>query len=150
MRIYWTGIVLIVILLTVAGGALLAADPEQREGQKSNVSTDLNKDLNAKSVTPTPTVEGLEKTKVTRATTIGDGEVGTPLKRRGRQPRLEETGLRTVTNPEPDEDEEKIEICHKPDSPAEKTLLVGESSVADHLAHGDVMGPCGSVTPTAP
>ena len=36
----------------------------------------------------------------------------------------------------------KVTICHKPGTPAEKTMQVPESAVAGHLAHGDVEGSC--------
>ena len=36
----------------------------------------------------------------------------------------------------------KVTICHKPGTPAEKTMQVPASAVAGHLAHGDVLGPC--------
>lgn len=40
-------------------------------------------------------------------------------------------------------------ICHKPLTPAEQTLQVAESAVPGHLGHGDAMGPCLEVTPSA-
>jgi hypothetical protein len=54
----------------------------------------------------------------------------------------------------------KISICHKPGTPAEKTLLLPASAIPGHLGHGDVLGPCSGpsiqptstppITPTAP
>lgn len=35
------------------------------------------------------------------------------------------------------EKEDKVAICHKPNSKAEKTIEVSESAVASHLSHGD-------------
>jgi hypothetical protein len=44
---------------------------------------------------------------------------------------------------EPGEDATaKVEICHQPGTPAQQTLAVSESDVADHLAHGDSLGAC--------
>ena len=36
----------------------------------------------------------------------------------------------------------KIAVCHKPGTPAEKTLVVSESALKGHLGHGDDEGPC--------
>jgi len=38
---------------------------------------------------------------------------------------------------------EKVTICHKPGTPAEKTKQVPESAVQGHLGHGDTRGECG-------
>lgn len=40
--------------------------------------------------------------------------------------------------------EEKVTVCHlPPGNPAKaKTLSIGMDSVADHLGHGDTLGPC--------
>ncbi len=37
---------------------------------------------------------------------------------------------------------EKVPICHRPGTAAEKKLLVPPSAVAGHLAHGDTEGSC--------
>jgi hypothetical protein len=42
----------------------------------------------------------------------------------------------------------KVEVCHKPGTPAQKTMWLPESAVPGHLAHGDVLGPCSKWTPT--
>jgi ferric-dicitrate binding protein FerR (iron transport regulator) len=39
--------------------------------------------------------------------------------------------------------EKKVTICHKPGTPAEKTMTVSESALKGHLGHGDHLGPCG-------
>lgn len=39
----------------------------------------------------------------------------------------------------------KIEICHKPGTPAEHTLRVPQPAVRAHLAHGDYYGKCVTV-----
>jgi hypothetical protein len=36
----------------------------------------------------------------------------------------------------------KITICHKPGTPAEKTLLIPIEALDGHLGHGDLIGPC--------
>jgi len=36
----------------------------------------------------------------------------------------------------------QVAICHKPGTPAQKTLLVTQSAVPAHLGHGDTLGPC--------
>lgn len=36
----------------------------------------------------------------------------------------------------------KVEICHKPGTPAEKSLEVPSTAVQGHLDHGDTTGPC--------
>lgn len=42
----------------------------------------------------------------------------------------------------------KISICHKPGTPAEKTLVLPPSAIPGHLGHGDLLGPCpGLVAP---
>ena len=37
---------------------------------------------------------------------------------------------------------DKVTICHKPGTPAEKTLRVPPRAVQAHLDHGDTLGPC--------
>ena len=41
-----------------------------------------------------------------------------------------------------EDDGGKITICHKPGTPAEKTLSVGASAWGGHSGHGDTMGAC--------
>ena len=36
----------------------------------------------------------------------------------------------------------KASVCHKDDSPAERTLTIGWDSIGDHMAHGDQLGTC--------
>jgi len=36
-----------------------------------------------------------------------------------------------------------VTICHKPGTPAQKTMNVPDSAVAGHLGHGDILGSCG-------
>jgi hypothetical protein len=36
----------------------------------------------------------------------------------------------------------KIAVCHKPGSPAQKTLVIPTTAVAGHLRHGDYIGAC--------
>lgn len=43
-----------------------------------------------------------------------------------------------------DDAEVKIKICHKPGTPAEKTLKVPPQALPGHLGHGDTIGSCGS------
>jgi hypothetical protein len=51
--------------------------------------------------------------------------------------------------PRPDDDPDaRVVICHKPGTPAEKTLTVPQSAVPGHLGHGDTLGPCPEATPT--
>jgi len=51
--------------------------------------------------------------------------------------------------PQPGEDPvAKVEICHKPGTPAQKTLWLPEPAVPGHLGHGDVLGACEDLTPT--
>ena len=38
-------------------------------------------------------------------------------------------------------------ICHKPGTPAQKTLSVPESALSGHLGHGDTLGPCLELAP---
>jgi len=38
---------------------------------------------------------------------------------------------------------ERVTICHKPGTPAQKTLSLPSPAVGAHLAHGDALGPCG-------
>jgi hypothetical protein len=37
---------------------------------------------------------------------------------------------------------DKIAICHKPGTPAEKTLFLPESAIPGHIGHGDELGKC--------
>jgi hypothetical protein len=41
-------------------------------------------------------------------------------------------------------DTDKVTICHKPGTPAEKTLTISKSALQAHLDHGDKKGACGS------
>jgi hypothetical protein len=43
---------------------------------------------------------------------------------------------------------EKFPICHKPGTPAEKTLYLPESALRGHLGHGDTLGECGETSST--
>jgi len=45
---------------------------------------------------------------------------------------------------------EKIQICHKPNDHNAKTLCIGLDGVADHIGHGDYVGPCGSPVTASP
>ena len=45
--------------------------------------------------------------------------------------------------------QQKVTICHKPGTPAEKTMEVPHSAVDGHLGHGDHPGPCGTTTTTS-
>ena len=44
--------------------------------------------------------------------------------------------------------QQKVTICHKPGTPAEKTMEVPQSAVDGHLGHGDHPGPCETTTTT--
>jgi hypothetical protein len=35
-----------------------------------------------------------------------------------------------------------VEICHKPGTPAEHTIVVDDNAVRGHLGHGDFLGSC--------
>jgi len=35
-----------------------------------------------------------------------------------------------------------VEICHKPGTPAEHTIVVDDNAVPAHLRHGDFLGDC--------
>lgn len=50
------------------------------------------------------------------------------------------TGLASVTNTLVIDN--KIAICHKPGTPAEKTLRIPIKGLDGHLSHGDLIGPC--------
>jgi hypothetical protein len=45
--------------------------------------------------------------------------------------------------------QQKVTICHKPGTPAEKTMEVPRSAVDGHLGHGDHLGPCETTTTTS-
>ena len=55
---------------------------------------------------------------------------------------IDPAGIFIVPQSTPTEDDDKITICHKPGTPAEKTLQVPESAVPGHLKHGDTLGEC--------
>ena len=40
--------------------------------------------------------------------------------------------------------DDEVTICHKPGTPAEKTLTIPESALSGHLGHGDTIGACAS------
>ena len=42
--------------------------------------------------------------------------------------------------------QQKVTICHKPGTPAEKTMEVPPSALHGHLRHGDRLDPCGTTT----
>ena len=42
---------------------------------------------------------------------------------------------------------DKVTVCHKPGTPAEKTLYVPANAVPGHLGHGDTTGACGAPPP---
>jgi hypothetical protein len=42
----------------------------------------------------------------------------------------------------PDDGKKKFPICHKPGTPAEKTLYVPYEALGGHLGHGDYKGEC--------
>lgn len=48
--------------------------------------------------------------------------------------------LTEITPPEPEDG--KVTICHKPGTPAEKTLEIPEAALKGHLKHGDTVGAC--------
>jgi len=48
-----------------------------------------------------------------------------------------------------DADPDKVTICHKPGTPAEKTLQVPAQAVPGHLGHDDTLGPCVTESLTA-
>jgi hypothetical protein len=45
--------------------------------------------------------------------------------------------------------QDKVTICHKPGTPAEKTMDLPPQAVAGHIGHGDTMGPCEAPTTTS-
>ena len=51
-----------------------------------------------------------------------------------------------ITDPEPEtagnSDNVLVTICHKPDTPAEKTKTLPEPAIPAHIAHGDRLGAC--------
>jgi len=47
----------------------------------------------------------------------------------------------------PPASKEAVTLCHKPGTPAEKTLVLPSSAVTGHIGHGDVAGACGTPPP---
>lgn len=39
-------------------------------------------------------------------------------------------------------DPDDVTICHKPGTPAEKTMTINNSAISSHLGHGDTLGSC--------
>ena len=148
-----TLVVLLALLAIITVGlSALAADPEERDQQKSQTSaSNLNQNLNVNvASTPTPEVEKLGDDQAVRAKDDGKPRPGNTIKRRGRQTRRGENAARTGEREDGD-GSEKVAICHKPGTVAEKTLLLPEPAIPDHLGHGDELGECdGDITPTAP
>jgi hypothetical protein len=58
-------------------------------------------------------------------------------------------GLAPPTGPGPKNKPGKAIICHKPGTPAEKTMTLPLDALADHFGHGDILGPCQDVACTA-
>ncbi|MFC2015641.1 hypothetical protein ACFLUM_01775 [Chloroflexota bacterium] len=46
--------------------------------------------------------------------------------------------------------DDKVTICHKPGTPAQRTMQVPTSAVDGHLAHGDQPGACSDEQPSEP
>ena len=46
--------------------------------------------------------------------------------------------------------DDAVTICHKPGTPAEKTLTLPPSAVGGHLGHGDTEGACGGTATATP
>jgi len=44
--------------------------------------------------------------------------------------------------PPPDDGGEKVTVCHKPNSKNPHNIVIAESAVPAHLAHGDTLGAC--------
>ena len=40
----------------------------------------------------------------------------------------------------------KVDVCHKPGTPAEKTLNLPETALKGHLGHGDIEGDCSTIS----
>jgi hypothetical protein len=55
----------------------------------------------------------------------------------------------TTVTPQPGDDTpppaeaDLVVICHRPVTPAQKTLFVSSNAVSAHMAHGDTPGACG-------
>jgi len=57
------------------------------------------------------------------------------------------TALPAIAN-HPSGPPDKVVICHKPGTPAEKTLTLPHPAAEAHIrAHGDTPGPCNGYTP---
>ena len=41
-----------------------------------------------------------------------------------------------------DDGSDRVTLCHKPDTKAEKTISVNANAEAGHLGHGDAVGEC--------
>ncbi len=46
------------------------------------------------------------------------------------------------TEPEPGQTEEEVTLCHKPNTPAQKTMTLPAAALGGHLGHGDTLGVC--------
>ena len=53
------------------------------------------------------------------------------------------TTAETEDEAAPVQSTDKLVICHRPGTPAQKTLFVASSAVPAHMDHGDAPGPCG-------
>ena len=53
------------------------------------------------------------------------------------------TTAETTDEASPAQSTDKMVICHRPGTPAQKTLFVASSAVPAHMDHGDAPGPCG-------
>jgi hypothetical protein len=50
---------------------------------------------------------------------------------------------------QPEEAGERVTVCHKPGTPAQKTMSVSAAALEEHLGHGDLLGPCEEPTTSA-
>ena len=60
---------------------------------------------------------------------------------------LAATQLIAGGNGDPTGNVDRLAVCHKPGTPAEKTLHVPLTAVPGHWGHGDTLGECGGEVP---
>src|SRR5919112_1992999 len=73
---------------------------------------------------------------------LADGSIS----RRGALKLIAGTAIASVIPSRALAQQQKVTICHKPGTPAEKTMEVPPSALHGHLRHGDRLDPCGTTT----
>jgi len=84
---------------------------------------------------------GVDLTGYTLSQALGVSDDGTKIVGIALGPSGTEAFIADISIAPPPEDD-KVTICHKPGTSAEKTKQVPEPALKGHLKHGDIIGAC--------